>query len=238
MPNWCYNKVTVRFDKENEPTLRESISTDKELFMQFVPRPKEYDEGEAWYGWNISNWGTKWDATPYDIEWGENEVKFRLETAWAPPIKFYEELHGMGYDVEAYYQEEGMAFVGLFYNGDDDYYEYGDMNADQMEDSLPSWVEDEFGLISYTRDNEESEEEQEMFEFEAQLEKTEWYPGKIKPVRGGLYEVKSKAWPWEHKDTWENGKWLSGDKITEWRGITQAQFLSIAIDELNKAIDE
>jgi hypothetical protein len=31
---------------------------------------------------------------------------------------------------------------------------------------------------------------------------------------------------------------LSGDKITEWRGITQAQFLSIAIDELNKAIDE
>jgi hypothetical protein len=70
-------------------------------------------------------------------------------------------MEEMGYWIEAYYLEEGMAFCGKYMDGNDTFYEYGDMTADQMESELPEWVEDELGIISRQRDNEEWENEDE-----------------------------------------------------------------------------
>ena len=115
MPNWCYNNVKVSFDSENEQALREALDSEKELFNELLPRPADQDEN--WYDWNISNWGTKWDTKPYDIEWDDDVVTFRLETAWGPPIGFYDHLQSLGYIVRAYYLEEGMAFTGCYDDG-------------------------------------------------------------------------------------------------------------------------
>lgn len=231
MPNWCSNVVTINSggSPELNERLKNALSEDKELFMQFVPRPPE--EEENWYSWNVDNWGTKWDATPYNVEWvNQDTVKFSIETAWGPCNKFWEALEEMGYSVTSYYLEEGMAFCGCYEDGFDDFIEYGDVS------DLPDWAEDIFGLISRLEEEEEYRLEEEQRELEATWEKTEWYPKKIKPVRVGTYEVKTKAWPYPNKCNWDGEKWSrwEGDtiKVTEWRGITEEQNLEIAFNEL------
>ena len=250
MPNWCYNNVKISFDSENESELRDKVSEDKELFSQFFPIPEE--EKENWYDWNITNWGTKWDATPADVNWEDDCVRFRMDTAWGPPTRFYEKMEQLGYWVEAYYLEEGMAFCGQYMDGNDDFYEYGDMSADEMEEQLPDWVEDQFNLISQTRDNEEYEEEEENEYIPAQYseeEKTDWYPAKTKPHYNGHYEVKTKEWPFPHLMKWTDNRWCMAytdssttSKITEWRGLKETEEVSEmnmqdALDELKKEFE-
>ena len=229
MPNWCYNNVKISFDSENEQELRDAIDSDKDLFSQFHPMPETEDK-EAWYGWNIANWGTKWDAAPFDIEWEDDCVNFRLETAWSPPIHFYEKMEELGYDIEAYYLEEGMAFCGQYMDGNDDFYEYGGMSADDIENEI-SWAEEQFGLVSMQRDREAEEEDDgegvvyEPDQYEED-EKTEWFKAKVKPVHAGLYEVKTKSWPYPHVMSWDNKKWCvreldveTASPVIEWRGL-------------------
>ena len=38
-----------------------------------------------WHGWNIHNWGTKWDCYDVDVECGETEVLLYFLTAWNTP---------------------------------------------------------------------------------------------------------------------------------------------------------
>ena len=233
MPNWCYNNVKI--ESYGHPSLskdmKNSLSEDKDLFIQFVPQPK-FENDQDWYMWNVNNWGTKWDAQPRNITWHDDDsVSFSIDTAWGPPTKFYEALEELGYRVTAYYLEEGMAFVGKYEDGFDDYYEYGGMSADEMETDLPEWVNEQFGLIDQTRDNEEweqeEEDEEEIEEFDdSDWERTEWYTGKVKPVRDGLYEVKTKSWPYPHVMSWDNKKWCvreldveTASPVIEWRGL-------------------
>lgn len=250
MPNWCYNNVKISFDSDNESELRDKVSEDKELFSQFFPIPEE--EKENWYDWNISNWGTKWDAKPINIEWESDCVTFNLDTAWGPPIMFYEKMEQLGYWVEAYYLEEGMAFVGQYMDGNDDCYEFGDMSADDMESELPEWVEDKFNLISQKRDNEEYEDEEENDYIPSKYsdeEKTDWYPAKTKPHYNGHYEVKTKEWPFPHLMKWNNNRWCmtytessTTSKITDWRGLKESEEvkemnLQDALDDLKKEFE-
>ena len=231
MPNWCSNTVKiVADDSEKLKRLQEAVQEGKDLFNQFVPQPK-FEDDQAWYFWNIENWGTKWDASPMQVIWDNNQVAFSMETAWSPPIAFYEALEEQGYQVEAYYLEEGMCFVGRYNDGDDEYYEYNDMSSDDMRDSLPEWVDEQWGIIE-RRQEEEDEENREPTEWEIfntrvqKMERTDWYTFKVKPVRDGRYEIKTKEWPWPHWSKFENGKWeedgwLDDDEITHWRGTTE-----------------
>ena len=189
MPNWCSNEVKIYFDSENESQLRDALDSDKELFQQFVPRPPEFDEGEKWYWWNTENWGTKWDTKPYDIEWEDDFVFFRLETAWGPPIGFYEKIEQMGYFVDAYYREEGMAFAGIYDNGEDDYYEYGGMSADEIEASLPSDLDEMFSISQYQRDC-EMDEQDDDWDPVAELEKLQIE----KPNRSQVDTPEGREW--------------------------------------------
>ena len=205
MPNWCSNDVKIYFDSEDETQLREALENDQDLFQQFVPRPEEFNDGEKWYWLNIENWGTKWDTKPYDVVWAEDCISFRLETAWSPPIKFYEAMQELGYNIEAWYLEEGMAFCGHFSEDGDDYYDYSNMGADQMEEELPEWAEEIFGLVTRKRDDEEEEDwegvpyedEDDEYLYEpaqyTEEEKTGWFKGKVKPIHIGMYEVKTKS---------------------------------------------
>jgi hypothetical protein len=239
MPNWCYNNVKIGFEPEQEQTLRDALDENKDLFEQFLPRPA--DQEENWYDWNVSNWGTKWDAKPYDINWDDGCVTFRLETAWGPPIGFYDRMSSLNYNVLAYYLEEGMAFVGCYDDGFDDSYNYGDMSADEMDEQLPSWAEEEFNLITMQRDSEDEEDEEENEYIPNQYnddEKTVWFDVTVKPVHNGMYEVKTKEWPFPHVMDWNGKFWCmsetnskSQSKVEVWRG------LNFDANEQNKLIE-
>jgi hypothetical protein len=64
MPNWVYNKMVVSG----------GTATDRA------------SEQDNWYDWNISNWGTKWDAGDQLFEASDTELVYYFNTAWSPPL--------------------------------------------------------------------------------------------------------------------------------------------------------
>ena len=93
-------------------------------FNEFVPFPE--DIGDNWREWNDDHWGTKWEPNfvPYleemEIE-NEGEIdilNLNFNTAWCPPIEFYEAMTELGFEVNATYREPGIGFAGVFENGD------------------------------------------------------------------------------------------------------------------------
>jgi hypothetical protein len=72
-------------------------------------------------------------------------------------------MQEQGFEVEAYYYESGMCFAGKYDAIGDDYYEFSDMNSDEVRDTLPDDLDDMFA-ISET-----------MAEYEDEEPLTEWY---------------------------------------------------------------
>ena len=133
MPNWCNNSLEVNGKVEK---VKEFVSKfEKEGFDGFVPTPKDLIEHPApidveelreyfikkygapdWYEWRLKNWGTKWNPADVcvtgDIEAGRANVFF--DTAWAPPIEFFDEVVKMypGLEFILEYEEPGMGFFG------------------------------------------------------------------------------------------------------------------------------
>jgi hypothetical protein len=165
MPNWCNNYVTLTGPKEKIDELivelKKSDERDEtyEILNKLRPRPAEHEED--WYGWNVQNWGTKWDVGigSYEIV-DENTVTLSFDSAWAPPIALYEFLESEDWNVDAYYHEEGMAFCGRYVDGFDDYYEYAGMSADEMEATIPSVIDEMFMIVEYRREQEAEEEDE------------------------------------------------------------------------------
>lgn len=161
MPNWCSNSVTITSNKDNidkfEAFLNEKNG--KEWFDFFLPCPEELRDVDSpnkskdadallekyghvdWYSWSVENWGTKWNCDSQDWNRDGDSISFWFDSAWAPPTNLYEKIFGEGYEVEAYYLEEGMGFVGKYSDGADDYYEYTDSESlnDIPEDIVENW---------------------------------------------------------------------------------------------------
>ena len=226
MPNWCSNNVTIEADPDSElfRKLMNSVNDEKDLFNQFVPQP-EFSNDQEWYGWNVENWGTKWDAQPSNITWEGNTVSFGLETAWAPPISLYEYIYNLGWQVEGLYHEGGMAFCGIWKDGDDDYYEYESDDLESLE-ALPDDLQEFTGLIDYYHDQ-EAEREREAEEEAYEETVTEWYPVTTNPHYVGFYETKeANNWPFYKFAHWNGKKWtIDGkkpkDAIGFWRGLKE-----------------
>lgn len=102
-----------------------------------------------WYDWCVANWGTKWDvggdgAEAQDIPGG---LMLSFDSAWSPPIDAFATLvDKFGFSIRAMYYEPGMAFAGIWEDGDDDFYEYGGMNSEQIADTLPEVLDEAFGI--------------------------------------------------------------------------------------------
>jgi hypothetical protein len=67
-----------------------------------------------------------------------------------------------GFRVRAYYYESGMCFAGIFDENGDDFYEVGGMSSTEVADSLPSVLDDMFGISETIAHYEEEEEEEEL----------------------------------------------------------------------------
>lgn len=147
MPNWCNN---VAYISNDDPAMLDKIKkgvAEGELMNTLFPRPKEEDDN--WYMWNIENWGTKWDVGGLDCDVDEFEpsrLQLIFDSAWSPPIKFYEKLEEQGFTVEAYYWEPGIAYAGMYIEGNDNYYEYGDKNASEVGEYLPKELDEMFNI--------------------------------------------------------------------------------------------
>ena len=172
MPNWCANGITLR---HADPQMIERVLTGRAgLLMEFLPTPQELldtvagsmphgperDAHQAqmalnfekygakdWYDWNTANWGTKWDFNLENVDRVDaNTVTASFDTAWAPPTGAYEKLMDLGFEIEAFYYEPGMQFVGKWADGVDDYIEYGGATADTVRDTICEELDDYFGI--------------------------------------------------------------------------------------------
>lgn len=146
MPNWCSNTIYLTHD---DPKMIERASNAKKSFLQeFIPCPKELLEGEGWYDWRVSNWGTKWDVELEDVHISERTtLSANFSSAWSPPIEAYAKLVEMGFKILAFYYEGGMCFGGRYEDGNDECYEidfYGEKWAENLPVDLAEYIEPEY----------------------------------------------------------------------------------------------
>jgi hypothetical protein len=147
------NNLTISHDDPNQLKKFVDAYNSGETCQSFIPRPESINNSDAfaadgWYTWNVNNWGTKWDFgkdkldDPVAIEDGVVSISF--DTAWSPPIQFYNYLVDLGYNVDATYFEPGMGFCGIYDNGDDDYVDYGD-----SKNIIPDRIWDDYALDDF-----------------------------------------------------------------------------------------
>ena len=191
MPNWCNNSVEIYHDDPKMIERVRTAFNGEGLLGEFIPVPADLkivagrtgdpDENAKiiateelnrikhgysnWYDFCVNEWGTKWeigaDGNPaQDIPGG---LLLGFESAWAPPCAAYEKLQAMGFRITAMYYEPGMAFAGVWDNGDDDYYEYGGMDSKEIADTLPAELDEAFGIsesvAEWEAENKETEDE-------------------------------------------------------------------------------
>ena len=172
MPNWCSNTLVL---KHEEPAMIDrAVKAFKEgrLLDEFVPVPKDLqivsgsvgdpDEQKLleaqqkqnverhgykdWYDFCCNEWGTKWDVDCAEAFSKDGAIHTSFDSAWAPPIAFYEKLADLGYTVKAYYFEPGMNFAGIWEDGDDDYYDLSGMDSGDVQQQLPPELDDAFSI--------------------------------------------------------------------------------------------
>lgn len=136
MPNWCSNILTITADDDKEvgADIYQALVPDEALaaediftyrnegwgqlvftFSKVYPVPEKLANGNGWYDWCVSNWGTKWDAACTYVNRKEPQVlEFSYDTAWSPAegfVKFisraYPEL-----TFRNDFMETGCSFVG------------------------------------------------------------------------------------------------------------------------------
>jgi hypothetical protein len=174
MPNWCNNTLTLEHENPAMVARAKAAFLNGRLLDEFIPVPtdlkivagcvgdpveqaKLVEQTELnrvthgygnWYDYCVNEWGTKWDVggddgVLNDIEGG---IIVSFDSAWAPPTNAYEKLLEQGFKILAMYYEPGMAFAGVWEDGIDDYYEYGGLDSAGIAETLPSALDEAFGI--------------------------------------------------------------------------------------------
>jgi hypothetical protein len=188
MPNWCNNVVELAHEDPAMLERAKAALNRGEFLNEFIPVPEDLkivagrvgdgdeqrklEEDTArnlathgygnWYDFCVGEWGTKWDVggdgMTCEIENGRISTSF--DSAWAPPCNAYEKLVELGFSVRAYYYEGGMCFAGVWEDGNDDYYDLGGMNSEQVKEELPEALDEMFAISEYMAEWEEENAEQ------------------------------------------------------------------------------
>jgi hypothetical protein len=104
----------------------------------------------TWYEWCINNWGTKWDVGSEHFEptytEGDTSITVSFDSAWGPPLEFYSKMTDeLGYSVKAYYYESGMAFCGIWNDGEDETFKIP-ATSDEVADKIPAAIDEMFNI--------------------------------------------------------------------------------------------
>jgi len=190
MPNWCNNVIELAHEDPEMIARADKALRDGRFLDEFIPVPKELhivagrvgDDNDpkqkeleaaeksnlekygysTWYDYCVNEWGTKWDVGGDGIEpliLG-NTLTASFDSAWSPPCQAYEKLLDLGFMIRAYYYEPGMAFAGIWDNGDDDFYEYGGMTSQQVAEEFPEALDEMFCISESMAEWEEENAEE------------------------------------------------------------------------------
>lgn len=163
MPNWCSNDVTLR---HKDPAMIERAVKAYQagkFLNEFHPMPQELLEGDGWYGWAVSNWGTKWDiggSGEFAEQPDANTLELRFDSAWSPPIEGYRALEEQGFEVEAHYYEPGVAFFGSYMDGCEDTIDFSSMDAETIRKEFPE-ADERWNISEWLEDSQANLEEEE-----------------------------------------------------------------------------
>ena len=119
----------------------------------------------SWYDFAIGEWGCKWDISNggdgYKIKKVDNgySVTLSFDTAWSPPINFYDKLIELEFTVDAMYYEPGVNFCGQYYEGSDETYELNDMSSEDIKAQIPEELDAAFGISEQMAEYEAEENE-------------------------------------------------------------------------------
>ena len=187
MPNWCNNTLELQHDNPEMIERAANAMKAGKFFSEFAPCPQDLIDTESgfhgkdtpeqaelerkqkenisrhgfsdWYSWSNANWGTKWEACePFLSGHDKNFMSASFDTAWSPPLAFYEKLKDLGFTVKGYYYEGGCAYCGLWDDGDDQYYDIQG-NAEWVMENIPSEIDLEFCISEGMAEWEEQERE-------------------------------------------------------------------------------
>jgi hypothetical protein len=155
MPNWCSNFVQITHSDPAKIAALAAAAKEGKFCEFVIPMPEELRDttapsadGNDWYTFCTSRWGTKWDVDPYgpvEVQDGTH-LSFGFDSAWAPPIGIYEALLEDGFTVDAMYYEPGMGFCGRWIDGNDGYYELSGMSADRVEQEIDPDINEQFAI--------------------------------------------------------------------------------------------
>ena len=163
MPNYCANSLTITANTADQRMFLSKLADDtKNLFNSLRPMPDHIYRGnlgveerekygaDNWYDWSIANWGTKWDVDVDCVTEDGDKLMMSFDTAWAPPIELYTYLVEQGYSIRATYYEPGMAFAGIYEDGDDRCYEEFDDAFFDSDDGIE--LDDDYGISAFMED--------------------------------------------------------------------------------------
>lgn len=118
----------------------------------------------TWYDYCVNEWGTKWDVGGNDYNEPQQDspdkITMSFDSAWAPPIAAMDKLEALGFSVRLYYYEPGMAFAGIYEDGDDAYYELSGMDSKEIAETLPAELDEAFGISESAAEWEEENKEE------------------------------------------------------------------------------
>ena len=189
MPNWCNNYLVLEHDDPAMIERAKKAYAEGKLLEEFCPVPASLhivagrvgadDNAEQikleedtkrnlevhgyanWYDYCVNEWGTKWDVGGEDMltEDGPNAVRMNFDSAWAPPIAAMEKFQDLGFKVKLIYWESGMCFCGIFDENGDDYMDYTDMTADEVDKAINDEVDECMCIVENLREWEEDNKE-------------------------------------------------------------------------------
>jgi hypothetical protein len=119
-----------------------------------------------WYDYCVNEWGTKWDVggDGQASQDSPTDLQLNFDSAWAPPIAAMEKFQDLGFRVKLVYWESGMCFAGIFDENGDDYFDYTDMSADEVAESINPELDECMNIVECLREWEEENNEEEQDE--------------------------------------------------------------------------
>ena len=185
MPNWCNNYLELEHEDPAMIDRAQKAFNEGKLLEEFCPVPaslhivagsvgdendpaqKKLEEDTArnievhgyanWYDYCVNEWGTKWDvgADGQATVTSPNTITMGFDSAWAPPIAAMEKFQDLGFKVKLVYWESGMCFAGIYDENGDDYLDYTDMSADEVEAAINPELDECMCIVENLREWEE-----------------------------------------------------------------------------------
>lgn len=109
MPNYVINVIEIDGPEKRIRELNEFIQLDRVGlgsidFNRIMPVPKDFPDMRSQMEWQISNWGTKWNADSLNPETGNPTSVIRFKTAWGGVPRLVTKLSFLYPDLELEYR--------------------------------------------------------------------------------------------------------------------------------------